>query len=201
MGKMFDIADDTDRGFFVRAAAGIMGVALVVPSGAVALVAGGAVGVVSTIADYFDPIRPAGLDAIPMGSVETSASAVKALPASATLEDIRAGKPYQDYMAFPRAGGSSGSSTLVPVYVGEFKHFKYHGKGKMYLPGSSVAVFGGSIPIPKDFPVLEGEFANGTLVSGTISAPACIRGGSVGRVVRHPAPTEEVCWLLTWSEV
>jgi hypothetical protein len=194
-----EIAEDGDHHYLTRAAAGAGAAVLFLPSAVAALAAGVVVGTVSSIADFFDPVRPAGLDAIPMGSVETSGEAVKALPASASFDDIRAGKLYEDYMAYPRTDKSSGGSSLVPVYVGGFRHFKYHGKGKMYLPGSAVSVFGGSIPIPKDFPVLEGTFKDGRLVSGTISAPACIRGGSVGRVEPHPAGKGK--WLLQWSEV
>jgi hypothetical protein len=70
---------------------------------------------------------------------------------------------------------------LVPVYVGTFKHFKFHGAGTMYLPCSALEVGSHVIPIPPDFPVLTGTFVEGRLVSGTISAPPCIRGGVVAR--------------------
>ncbi len=146
-----------------------------ISAGAAIAVGGGVLGTVGSAAAFIASanvtvtLAAPGSDAITVGTCDSAAARIQQLPGAPTLERVKEGVHYEDFMVnYPettvgQARGERESAAKAPVewkpvYVGGFKHFKYHGRGAMYLPDTDIKVLGSKLDLPANFPVFEGDF-------------------------------------------
>jgi hypothetical protein len=152
------------------------------------------------------PLALPGAAAIALGQRVPVTTAVSALPPVPAVKEILEGAAYLDWLAAGvrpdgdagDAGGGGGGgcagagagagadlTTYLPVYVGGFKVFKYHGEGRMYLPRMRVRFVSQEVECPNGFLAFEGHFSEGRFTGrGTVFSP--LRGGAVATVSFTP---------------
>jgi hypothetical protein len=95
-------------------------------------------------------IAAPGSEAISLGEGATVPQLLADLSPAPKMQEVRSGTVYRDSMMNYRTVGDAKAATegsIKSVYMGEFRGFKYHGRGTMFLPDTTFDFLGSPVKV------------------------------------------------------